>query len=104
MAQGEWLRPTDPEFVLRILEGVQGGIATAHGGPAPGADRVEIRTADTANALALLLAQLLEASGEAGTPAGMRKLSEAAGKQLLWRMKRIRESGGGLQSFTVRPN
>lgn len=91
MTKSEWPAITDDALVERLIPAIQQAIADVHGAEPIGDATVAVNAPDTANAMLLILATLLEISPAAATPMAMRKLAEAAGKELLSMMKDTRQ-------------
>ena len=71
-----WPAIVDEELVERLMAVLQETVNTEV------ADTKAFHGSDVANVLLMLLATILEASPACATPQGMRKLAEAAGKEL----------------------
>lgn len=91
MTKSEWPAISDEALVDRLIPAIQKAIADVHGAEPNGDATVAVNAPDTANAMLLILATLLEISPAAASPIGMRKLAEAAGKELLSMIKDTRQ-------------
>jgi type VI protein secretion system component VasA len=71
----------DADYVERLIPAIQHAVASVS--PRSSAnDMAEASAPDLANALLMLLASVLEPSPACATPSGMRKMAEAASKEL----------------------
>ncbi len=91
MTKPEWPAITDDALVERLIPAIQQAIADVRGAELKVDVTVAVNAPDTANAILLILATLLEISPAAATPMGMRKLADAAGRELLAMMKDTRQ-------------
>lgn len=80
-----WPPIIDEDLVERLIPAIQKAIteiSASDQGTRVGVDVTEVNASDTANALLMILATLLERSPACSTPRGIRLLAEAAGKEL----------------------
>ncbi|KQU61845.1 hypothetical protein ASG67_01335 [Sphingomonas sp. Leaf339] len=93
-----WPAITDDDRVKKLIAAIQTAAVSEAGGKAPYTVEAVLHGPDLANALLFVLATVLEPSPSCGTPAGMRKVAEAAGTELHQLMKETRQlkamSGG----------
>ena len=89
-----WPAITDDDRVKRLIAAIQTAVVSEAGGKAPYSDETELHGPDLANALLFVLATILEPSPSCNTPAGMRKMAEATGKELHQLMKETRQLKG----------
>ena len=90
-----WPPIRDEAFVETLIPAIQTTIASMSSKAGDPAVVRGVPGPDVANVLLLLLASVLEPAPACATPQGMRKLAEAAGKELHARMKdgrRFKES------------
>jgi hypothetical protein len=85
-----WPPIRDEERMERLTRAVQQAVAGASRDPADPEGWASVDAIDLANALLAVLATVLEPAPAAATPAGLRRLAEAAGKELHLLMRDVR--------------
>lgn len=86
-----WPAITDEAGAERLIGAIQQTIAANSPVDAPCSGETPVNAPDLANVLLMLLATVLEGAPECSTPAGLRKMAEAAGKELHQLMKETRQ-------------
>ncbi|KQU49771.1 hypothetical protein ASG67_11770 [Sphingomonas sp. Leaf339] len=86
-----WPAITDDARVERLIAAIQKEVVGESGGKEPYSDETELHGPDLANALLFVLATVLEPSPSCNTPAGVRKMAGATGKELHQLMKETRQ-------------
>lgn len=84
--QGRWPGMVNPDIVEGLLLALQ-HVLIEYPARQKGSPPSEITAPDVANALIRLLASVLERSPSCDTPAGMRRMGEVAGVELVRLMK-----------------
>ena len=91
MTKPEWPAIDDDALIERLIPAIQKATADVHGAEPTGDTTVAVNASDTANAMLLIRATLLEISPAAATALEMRKLADAAGRELFTLMKDTRQ-------------
>jgi hypothetical protein len=86
-----WPPIADEAYIELLLPAIQSAIASASSDKADATGAIHLHSPDVGNALLIVLANVLEGAPGTETNMGLRKLAEAAGKELHQLIREARE-------------